>query len=251
VKAPSLAGLGDTLTATRSKSDLFSVMKTLKAIGYARVSTDGQAEKGISLAAQESRIRAMATLQEVELLEVIVDPGESGKNLKRPGMVRLLSLVNARAVDTVIIAKLDRITRSVKDLSNLMETFERRGIQLLSVAESLDTGSAAGRLVMNIMTSLAAWELQVISERTTEALDHLKKQSRWVGNCSYGFHLCSDGKTVEPDPHEQRVKKTITRLRDGGGSLRQIAAYLNKERRYTRSGSPWRHCYIARILKTG
>ena len=74
------------------------------AVGYVRVSTDGQAEKGISLAAQQSRIRAMATLQEAELLDVIVDAGESGKNLVRPGMQRLLALVEHRDVDAVIIA---------------------------------------------------------------------------------------------------------------------------------------------------
>jgi DNA invertase Pin-like site-specific DNA recombinase len=146
----------------------------MKAIGYVRVSTLGQAEKGISLAAQQSRIRAMATLQEADLTKVIVDAGESGKNLDRPGMQRLLAMVERREVDAVIIAKLDRLTRSVKDLANLLELFERRGIHLLSVAESLDTGSAAGRLVMNIMASLAQWEREVISERTKEVLGHKK-----------------------------------------------------------------------------
>jgi DNA invertase Pin-like site-specific DNA recombinase len=221
----------------------------MRAIGYARVSTDGQAEKGISLSAQENRIRAMATLQEADLVEVIVDAGESGKNLGRPGMQRLLALVERRGVDAVIIAKLDRLTRSVKDLANLLELFERRGIHLLSVAESLDTGSAAGRLVMNIMASLAQWEREVISERTKESLAYKKANMERCGNTGYGFR-CVDGRTVEPDPHEQRVRKTITRLREQGQSLRQIAAYLNKERRFTRSGSPWRHCYVARVLKT-
>jgi DNA invertase Pin-like site-specific DNA recombinase len=221
----------------------------MRAIGYARVSTDGQAEKGISLAAQQSRIRAMATLQEADLTKVIVDAGESGKNLDRPGMQRLLAMVERREVDAVIIAKLDRLTRSVKDLANLLELFERRGIHLLSVAESLDTGSAAGRLVMNIMASLAQWEREVISERTKEVLGHKKARMEFVGNCPYGFHLCADGRTVEPDPAEQRVRRTITRLREQGRSLRQIAAYLNKERRFTRSGSPWMHCYVARVLK--
>jgi DNA invertase Pin-like site-specific DNA recombinase len=102
---------------------------------------------------------------------------------------------------------------------------------------------------MTIMASLAAWELEVIGERTRDALSHKKARMEFVGNCPYGFHLCADGKTLEPDPNEQRVRKTITRLREQGRSLRQIAAYLNKERRYTRSGSPWMHCYVARILK--
>jgi DNA invertase Pin-like site-specific DNA recombinase len=224
----------------------------MKAIGYARVSTDGQAEKGISLAAQQSRIRAMAVLQGLEgaeLADVIIDAGESAKSLNRPGMARLLSLVDAGAVDTVIIAKLDRLTRSVKDLGELLERFSRRGVSLVSVAESLDTGSASGRLVLNIMVSVSQWEREAIGERTKEVLAHKKANREYCGNTEYGFR-CRDGKTVEPDPYEQRVCKTITRLREQGQSLRQIAAYLNKERRLTRSGSLWRHCYVARVLKT-
>jgi site-specific DNA recombinase len=77
-------------------------------------------------------------------------------------MVRFLSLVDAGAVDIVIIAKLDRLTRSVKDLAELLERFTRRGVSLVSVADSLDTRSAAGRLVLNIMVSVSQWEREAI-----------------------------------------------------------------------------------------
>ncbi len=97
----------------------------------------------------------MAVVQGAELVEVIIDAGESAKSLNRPGMARLLSVVDAGAVDIVIIAKLDRLTRSVKDLAELLEQFTRRGASLVSVAESLDTGTAAGRLVLNIMTAVS------------------------------------------------------------------------------------------------
>jgi DNA invertase Pin-like site-specific DNA recombinase len=112
------------------------------------VSTDKQADRGVSLEAQSEKVRAMAVVQGAELADVIVDAGESAKSLDRPGMQRLLALVDAKAVDTVIIAKLDRLTRSVKDLAELLERFTRRGVSLVSVAESLDTGTAAGRLVL-------------------------------------------------------------------------------------------------------
>ena len=93
----------------------------------------------------------MATVQSVDLFEVIIDGGESAKSLNRPGLQRLLSLVNSGEVKSVIIPKLDRLTRSVKDLCQLLELFERKNVALVSVAESLDTGSAAGRLVITIM----------------------------------------------------------------------------------------------------
>ena len=72
----------------------------------------------------------------------------------------------------MIIAKLDRLTRSVKDLAELLERFQRRGVSLVSVAESLDTGSAAGRLVINIMTAVSQWEREAIGERTRDAFAH-------------------------------------------------------------------------------
>jgi site-specific DNA recombinase len=125
-----------------------------KAIGYVRVSTDKQADRGVSLDAQIEKIKAMSIVHDVELLDVLVDAGESAKDLDRPGMVRILEMVQSRAVGMVIVAKLDRLTRSVKDLAVLLEQFQRRGVSLVSVAESLDTGSASGRLVLNIMMSL-------------------------------------------------------------------------------------------------
>ena len=88
----------------------------MQAIGYVRVSTDRQAELGVSLEAQEAKIRAMATVQGADLAEVIVDGGESAKSLNRPGQQRLIAVVNAGTVEAVIVAKLDRLTRSVKDL---------------------------------------------------------------------------------------------------------------------------------------
>src|SRR6266853_448600 len=118
----------------------------MKTIGYVRVSTDKQADHGVSLEAQAEKIRAMAVVHNAELIDIIVDGGESAKSLNRPGMARLLALVDAGEVKAVIIAKLDRLTRSVKDLCVLLERFERRGVALVSVAESLDTGSAARRL---------------------------------------------------------------------------------------------------------
>jgi site-specific DNA recombinase len=150
----------------------------MRAIGYARVSTDKQADGGVSLEAQQEKIRAMAVVQGAELLDVIVDAGQSAKSLDRPGMERLRALVEARRVDAVIIAKLDRLTRSVKDLALLLERLQRRGVALVSVAESLDTNTAAGRLVLNIMMSVSQWEREAIGERTRDAMAHMKATGR-------------------------------------------------------------------------
>jgi site-specific DNA recombinase len=223
--------------------------ETMKAIGYVRVSTDKQADRGVSLEAQVEKIKAMAVVHDVELLDVIVDAGESAKDLDRPGMIRILELVGSRAVKMVIVAKLDRLTRSVRDLAILLERFDKRGVFLVSVAESLDTGSAAGRLVLNIMTAVSQWEREAIGERTRDAMRHKKSKLEYIGNAPYGFRLATDGKHVEPEPGEQATLERIQRLRKGGTSLRKIAQELNDDGVLTRQGSPWRHEYVVRLLK--
>jgi site-specific DNA recombinase len=216
-----------------------------RAVGYVRVSSDKQATGGVSLEAQTARIQAMATVQDAALLEVIVDAGESAKTLNRPGMVRLLELVDARQVQTVIVAKLDRLTRSVRDLADLLERFERRGVALVSVSESLDTGTAAGRLVLNVMMSVAQWEREAIGERTREALRHKKANGLRVGGIPYGFQMSADGRTLEANAAEQRTIEIIRECRLAGFSLRQVAAELNRQGRSTRTGGPWRFQYVA------
>ena len=221
----------------------------MKTVGYVRVSTDRQADHGVSLDAQEAKIRAMATVQGAELIDVIVDGGESAKSLNRPGVQRLLSLVNGGSVDAVIIAKLDRLTRSVKDLCSLLELFEKRKVALISVAESLDTGSAAGRLVITIMGAVSQWEREAIGERTRDALRHKRSQGRRVGNIAFGSRLANDGEHLEPDPTEQRALAEIRRLRSKGTTLRGIAATLNQRDYRTRRGTPWRLESVVRVLK--
>src|SRR5215831_14978600 len=220
----------------------------MRAIGYARVSTDKQTDRGVSLDAQQEKIRAMAVVHAAELLDIVVDGGESARNLNRPGMLRLLALVEGCAVDAVIVAKLDRLTRSVKDLCSLLEVFEKRGVALISVAESLDTSSAAGRLVITIMGAVSQWEREAIGERTRDAMWHKRSNGERVGNIAYGFRLAADCKQLEPDPHEQAVLAAIRELRSNRCTLRGIAAELNARGWRTRRASAWRLEHVARIL---
>jgi DNA invertase Pin-like site-specific DNA recombinase len=193
----------------------------------------------------------MSVVHSAELLEIIVDGGESAKSLQRPGMERLLALVDGKKVQAVIVAKLDRLTRSVKDLCELLERFERRGVALISVAESLDTSSAAGRLVLNIMTAVSQWEREAIGERTRDAMHHKRTNGERVGNIQFGYRLGTDGKHLEPDPAEQEVLDDIRQLRQDGHTLRGIAAALNHRALRTRRGSAWRLEHVARIIKQG
>ena len=183
----------------------------MRAIGYVRMSTEKQADVGVSLDAQIEKVRAMAVVQGADLVDVVIDAGESARSLHRPGMSRLLALVDEGAVDTVIIAKLDRLTRSVVDLAELLKRFERRGVSLVSVADSLDTRSAPGRLVLNIMVSVSQWEREAISERTRDAMRHKRANGERVGTVPFGYRPAADGVRLEADDVEQGI---LSRIRD-------------------------------------
>jgi len=218
----------------------------MRTIGYVRVSTDKQADKGVSLEAQAEKIRAMAVVQGAELVEIIVDAGESAKSLKRPGMARLQATVNAGEVQAVIIAKLDRLTRSVKDLAELLERFQKRGVALVSVAECLDTASAAGRLVLNIMVSVSQWEREAIGERTATALRYKRAHNKVYSNVPYGFLREADD--LVPEIEEQAVISRVRMLRAEGWTLRGIADMLNAEKIPTKTGKMWQAQTIKNVV---
>ena len=222
----------------------------MQAVGYVRVSTEKQADFGVSIEAQAAKIRAMAVVQGVDLLDVIIDAGESAKSLQRPGMARLLALVDARAVETVIIAKLDRLTRSVADLAELLERFERRAVSLVSVADSLDTRSAAGRLVLNIMVSVSQWEREAIGERTRDAMGHKRAKGERIGTVPFGYRVAGDGVRLEAEAHEQTILAHIRALKAAGCTQRAIASELNRQGFTTRKGTAWQHQYVAAVLRT-
>src|SRR6266404_4683937 len=101
------------------------------------------------------------------------------------------------------ISMMGRLTRRVKDLCGLLELFEKHRVALISVAEALDTGSAAGRLVITIMGAVSQWEREAIGERTRDALRHKRGSGERVGNIEFGYRLSVDRWHLEPDAAEQ------------------------------------------------
>jgi site-specific DNA recombinase len=218
----------------------------MRTIGYVRVSTDKQAEQGVSLEAQAEKIRAMALVHDTNLLDIIVDGGESAKSLQRPGMTRLLAMVDARQVEAVIVAKLDRLTRSVKDLCELLERFERRrGADLgCRIARYRFCRGPSGNQHHDRGDQ---WEREAIGERTRDALSHKRRNGERVGNLPYGYRLAEDRLHLQADAAEQAVLARVGELR-AGHTLRQIASRLNEQGLRTRRGSPWRLESVARVV---
>jgi DNA invertase Pin-like site-specific DNA recombinase len=222
----------------------------LQVIGYIRVSTEEQAANGQSLGAQEVKLRAYAELYDLDLVEIIVDAGVSAKSLKRPGLQSALSRLRKGEAGGLLIAKLDRLTRSVGDWQRLIETYfsEKSDKQLFSVADSIDTRTAAGRLVLNVLLSVAQWERETISERTHDALQHKIRKHERCGKVRFGFDLADNSVTLIPNASEQDTIRVMQELRAAGKSYRDIAAELNARGIPTKEGRPWRHTSVKGIL---
>jgi DNA invertase Pin-like site-specific DNA recombinase len=151
-------------------------------------------------------------------------------------MVKLLGLIRRRAVNVVVIAKLDRITRSVRDLGELVELFQRSGVEFASVADNIDTSSASGRLVLNVMASVSQWEREAIGERTAETLAHMRANGKRVSRFApFGYRLNGNGEWEE-EPHEQEAIRLILRLREQGMSLAKIGHELHTRGFHGRNG---------------
>lgn len=209
----------------------------MKIIGYCRVSTDEQAASGLGLEAQEARIRAYADLYGHSLVGIIRDSA-SGKSLNRPGLQDALAMLRDGRAEGLIVAKLDRLTRSVVDMGQLLKSYFSGRSSLVVVAEQLDTGTAAGRLVVNLLTSVSEWERQAIGERTRDALRAKRARGEKTGGAvPFGFQAI-DGRLVE-DPEEQEVISLVERLRGQGYSYRQIAGQLNRDGISTKQGRSW------------
>ncbi len=217
----------------------------MKAIGYVRVSTDEQAKSGLGLEAQITKIKAYAELFDIELTEIIADEGLSGKTLEREGLQRAIKMLKEKKAEGMVIAKLDRLTRNVADLGTLVtNVFDKA--ELYSVSEQINTKNAAGRLVLNVLVSVAQWERETICERTIDALQAKKARGEKTGgNIPFGFDEVN-GKLVK-NAEEQAITEEIKNLRSKGFSLRKIAEALNQRGIATKNGKTWTATQIQRI----
>ena len=221
----------------------------MRVIGYVRVSTDEQASHGVSLAAQAEKVRAYCSLYDLELVELIDDPGASAKTLERPGLARALAALDRGEAAGLVVAKLDRLTRSVVDMAALVRDYfgERAGFSLFSVADAIDTRTAAGRMVLNILVSVSQWEREAIGERTRDALRHKRNVGEVYGPAPLGYDVV-DGRLVEVEM-EMRAVAEVLRLAHAGASLRAICAAMDGGGYRTKRGGPWRPSTVQSILR--
>jgi site-specific DNA recombinase len=220
----------------------------MKAIGYVRVSTEEQAREGISLDNQRAKITAYCELNELELVEIIEDAGKSGKDLNREGIQNLVGLIKARRIDAVIVYKLDRLSRRVRDTLSLMDLIEKKSVAFHSITEKIDTKSAMGKFFLNIMASMNQWERDTISERTRDALQLKIVKNERAGQVPYGWRLAEDGNTLSENEKEQTAIRLIKELHAKGYNYSAICRELTG-RGFQPLGKQWHAQSVKNILK--
>jgi site-specific DNA recombinase len=220
------------------------------AVGYIRVSTEGQAQNGVSLDAQRDRIQTWASQNGYSLAAIHVDSGISGGKLtNRPAAQKALAEACRRKA-ALVVYSLSRLARSTKDAIETSERLHKAGADLVSLSEAIDTTTAAGKMVFRMLAVLAEFERDLVSERTTTAMQHLKSQNRRVGRwLPYGFDLAADGQHLTEIPAEQQTIRLIRQWHDGGQSLRTIADTLNARGIPAKQGGAWSHVAIHRVLQ--
>jgi len=212
-------------------------MQVERVIAYARVSTDEQARNGTSLAGQREAIAAECKRRGWKLVNSIEDAGYSGKSLRRPGIQAALRELESGKADGLVVAKLDRLSRSMRDFTALLERARKRGWALTALDADVDTSTAAGEAMANVIATFARFESRRIGERTAEGIARRRRDrphEPW-------------GRRAEV-PTE--VVRKIRRRHKAGWSLSRIARRLNEERVATaHGGRAWHPSTVRAILQ--
>lgn len=223
-----------------------------RAVAYVRVSTEEQAAEGVSLDAQEARIRAYCTLHGLELVQLYRDAAVSaGKPLAERDEGRaLLDLIAAGRVQHVVALKLDRLFRNAIDAQSTAERWERDSVALHLVdmgGTSINTRSAAGKFLFAVLAAAAEMERNLIRERTSAALQHKKARGERLGPTPLGFVTPEPGAAMQPVDAELVTVRAIIRAKKRGRSSRAIARQLAAEGVTTKRGARWHHTTVQKV----
>ncbi len=181
------------------------------------------------------------------------DAGISAKSLDRPGLRDALADLESGRAGALVVFKLDRLTRSIVDVGHLLDRYFSKRFALISVSEQLDTRTAMGRMLINLLTTFSQAEREVIAERTATAMRHLRSQGVRVGTVPLGYRtggIDANGRDLlVRDEAEQAVVARIREMRGEGRTLREIADILTAEKVPTKRGGAWAAETVRKILQ--
>ena len=216
------------------------------AVAYIRVSTQDQANEGVSLDAQEAKIKAWCLLNDYTLDKVFVDAGISGKSAaNRPELQAALAACSQGGA--LVVYSLSRLARSTQDTLIIADQLQKKDVDLVSLSERIDTTTAAGKMVFRMLAVLAEFERDQISERTITAMQHKKSLGEYVGRIPYGYTMVNDSTKLVADDTEQELIQQVKQLRVDGLTLQGIADRLTAKG-YKPKGLKWYPQTVKNIL---
>ena len=225
----------------------FSEEKKIAGI-YIRVSTEDQAREGFSLGEQEEKLRQLCKYKGFEIFKVYKDAGISAKDMKnRPAFQTMLEDMKNGLINYIVAYKLDRVTRSVRDLEVLISTLEKYHCYLLCDRDDVNTSTANGRFFVRMLTVLSQLEIEIVSERTKFGLNGAIKAGHIPGKCPLGYYRAQD-KTLKIDNATKDIVVRIFEMYLGGKSYQTIANILNKEKVLYPEVKHWIDSSINRII---
>jgi DNA invertase Pin-like site-specific DNA recombinase len=224
--------------------------RNMLVIGYTRVSSQGQADHGVSLAGQDERIRQWCELHGHELVKVYTDAGLSGGRAdNRPGLCDALKEAR-RLKATLVVFNLSRLSRSLKDALQIVSELTKAGAELVSLSEEVDTTSAAGKMMFQIQMAVNEHHRNLTGELTSAALRHLRSNHMYTGGAvRYGYRVEDDGKNLVEDAGEQAVLQVARDLREAGYGLKRIAKELHARGFASRTGRTFQPIQIRNMVK--
>ena len=210
----------------------------MKILGYIRVSTKLQSEKGNSLKLQKSKIKDYCKLNDFNLIEIYEDRGISGMSIdKRDGYKEMVNYLTNNDIDGIVVWSLSRLGRKMKDVVEFMDILKRNNINFFSIKENLSNNDKVGRLIMNILGSINEFEVEVIRERIKDVKRNKRQNGEVYGRLQYGWDNV-DGKLIKNDK-EFSVIKRIKNLKSRGYSWRKISNRLNNDGIRSKEGKIW------------
>lgn len=222
--------------------------ETIKAAIYVRVSTDEQAQYGYSIEAQKEKLLAFCKSQDWEVYKTYVDDGFRATTLNRPEIQKLIEESISGKFNIVVFYKLDRLSRSVKDLNYLIDTFEQNNIAIKSTTEPFDTSSPPGKLMFNMLGSFAQFERELIGERTKLGLNRAFEEGKWTTTPPYGYNV-KDGQLVINEKEIFFVKRAIELFLERNLGINTIAKLLKEEDKVTRRAGKWAKNSVWHLLR--
>lgn len=211
----------------RTYCAIYTRKSTTEGLDQDFTSLDNQRESA------ENYIKSQQNEGWVMLNERYDDGGFTGANIERPGLQKLLSDIKEKKIDCVVVYKVDRLSRSLLDFSQLLEFFDKNNVTFVSVTQNFNTNTSMGRLTLNILLSFAQFEREIISERTRDKMGAARKRGQWMGGrAPMGYDINRETKKLIINETEAKFIREIFDLYIEHASLLKVAIILN-EKGYT------------------